>query len=139
MLNGLDLFSGIGGLSIALNEWVKPIAYCEIEPFCQGVLLSRMATGDVTPAPIWDDIKTLRSPTTEILRGHVDIIFGGFPCQDISVNGDKLDNRIENLELWTRDHPTGSRVEDKIAWCIEFLKQYPQQAKEAFKILMGLK
>ncbi len=54
-------------------------------------------------------------------------------------NGDKLDNRIENLELWTRDHPTGSRVEDKIAWCIEFLKHYPKQAKEAFKILMGLK
>jgi hypothetical protein len=54
-------------------------------------------------------------------------------------NGDKLDNRIENLELWTRDHPTGSRVEDKIAWCIEFLKQYPAQAKEAFKILMCLK
>ncbi len=54
-------------------------------------------------------------------------------------NGDKLDNRIENLELWTRDHPTGSRVEDKISWCIEFLSQYPQQAKEAFKILMGLK
>ena len=54
-------------------------------------------------------------------------------------NGDKLDNRIENLELWTRDHPTGSRVEDKIAWCVEFLKQYPQQAREAFKILMGIK
>jgi HNH endonuclease len=54
-------------------------------------------------------------------------------------NGDKLDNRIDNLELWTRDHPTGSRLEDKITWCIEFLSQYPQQAKEAFKILMGLK
>lgn len=54
-------------------------------------------------------------------------------------NGDKLDNRIENLELWTRDHPTGSRVEDKITWCVEFLKQYPQQAKEAFKILMGIR
>lgn len=54
-------------------------------------------------------------------------------------NGDKVDNRIENLELWTRDHPTGSRVEDKINWCIEFLNQYPAQAKKAFEILMGIK
>lgn len=39
-------------------------------------------------------------------------------------NGDRLDNRIENLELWTRGQPAGSRVEDKIKWCVEFLKEY---------------
>jgi HNH endonuclease len=37
-------------------------------------------------------------------------------------NGNKLDNRIENLELWDRSQPAGQRVEDKIQWCIEFLK-----------------
>jgi site-specific DNA-cytosine methylase len=37
VLNGLDLFTGIGGLSIALSEWVRPIAYCEIDPYCQEV------------------------------------------------------------------------------------------------------
>jgi len=40
------------------------------------------------------------------------------------INGDRLDNRIENLELWHRSHPPGQRVEEKIAWCKEFLKQY---------------
>lgn len=40
------------------------------------------------------------------------------------INGDRLDNRIENLELWHRSHPPGQRLEDKIAWCKEFLKQY---------------
>lgn len=59
MLNGLDLFSGIGGISYALREWVRPIAYCEIDPYCQGVLLSRMAAGDLRTAPIWDDITSL--------------------------------------------------------------------------------
>lgn len=58
-------------------------------------------------------------------------------------NGDKQDNRIENLELWTRDHPTGCRIVDKLSWCSEFLQAHwemvPEQAKEAFKILMGLK
>jgi len=39
-------------------------------------------------------------------------------------NGVRDDNRIENLELWTKNHPPGQRVEDKIAWCIEFLKEY---------------
>ena len=39
-------------------------------------------------------------------------------------NGIKNDNRIENLELWNKNQPTGQRVEDKIAWCREFLKIY---------------
>jgi hypothetical protein len=39
-------------------------------------------------------------------------------------NGIKSDNRIENLELWSRNHPPGQRVEDKIEWCKEFLKEY---------------
>jgi hypothetical protein len=39
-------------------------------------------------------------------------------------NGDRSDNRIENLELWTTTQPSGQRVEDKIKWAIEFLKQY---------------
>lgn len=40
------------------------------------------------------------------------------------VNGQKTDNRIENLELWTRSQPAGQRVEDKIAWCVRFLEDY---------------
>jgi DNA (cytosine-5)-methyltransferase 1 len=82
-LNGLDLFSGIGGISLALSEWVQTIAYCECDRYAQAVLLSRMLTGDLDAAPIWDDIKTL----TRLQLPEVDIISGGFPCQDISVAG----------------------------------------------------
>lgn len=39
-------------------------------------------------------------------------------------NGDRLDNRLENLELWSKTQPPGQRVEDKIKWCIEFLNLY---------------
>ena len=84
MLNGLDLFSGIGGISIALKQWVRPIAYCEIDPYCQGVLLSRMSDGRIPYAPIWDNVTTLQGLP---FRGHIDIIYGGFPCQDISIAG----------------------------------------------------
>ena len=38
------------------------------------------------------------------------------------VNGDKVDNRPENLELWDHGQPHGQRVVDKIAWCVAFLK-----------------
>ena len=72
---GLDLFSGVAGLSVALRPWVRTIAYCEIDRYCQGVLLSRMRSGDIDRAPIWDDVKSLKGETL----GPVDIIFGGFP------------------------------------------------------------
>ena len=84
MINGLDLFSGIGGIAIALKEWVRPIAYCEIDPYCQGELLSRMADGTLPRSPIWDDISSFEGRE---FFGSVDIVYGGFPCQDISVAG----------------------------------------------------
>ncbi len=39
-------------------------------------------------------------------------------------NGDTLDNRIENLELWSRAQPSGQRVADKVNWAIELLTLY---------------
>jgi len=39
-------------------------------------------------------------------------------------NGIRCDNRIENLELWSKRHPPGQRVEDKINWCKSFLEEY---------------
>lgn len=85
MINGLDLFSGIGGLTLALGEWVRPIAYCENDRYAQCVLLSRMGDGSLPTAPIWDDVRTLSRSNIGQLR--VEIIYGGFPCQDISAAG----------------------------------------------------
>ena len=39
-------------------------------------------------------------------------------------NGDRSDNRIENLELWSSWQPAGQRVEDKLAWAREILARY---------------
>jgi hypothetical protein len=39
-------------------------------------------------------------------------------------NGIRHDNRIENLELWSRYQPTGQRVEDKVKWAKEILEMY---------------
>lgn len=40
------------------------------------------------------------------------------------INGDRLDNRIENLELWSKAQPSGQRVVDKMRFCIDFLEAY---------------
>lgn len=82
-MNGLDLFSGIGGISLALEPWVRTVAYCERDRYAQAVLLSRMASGQLDRAPIWDDVASLNGS----MLPAIDIVFGGFPCQDISVAG----------------------------------------------------
>src|SRR6185503_4848592 len=95
-MNGLDLFSGIGGLSIALKEWIRPLCYCEIDPYCQAIILNRQFDGLLPRAPIWNDINTIQLRT----NGRcVDIIYGGFPCQDISIagNGKGLEGKRSGL------------------------------------------
>jgi DNA (cytosine-5)-methyltransferase 1 len=80
---GLDLFSGIGGITEALRGYVRPIAYCENDRHATAVLLSCMAGGELPWAPIWDDVRTLKGS----MLHEPEIIYGGFPCQDISVAG----------------------------------------------------
>lgn len=92
-LYGLDLFSGIGGITLALEQYVTPVAYCEKDRYAQSVLLSRMSEGKLPTAPIWDDITTLRGENLPI---KPDIIYGGFPCQDLSTS--KTNKYAKGLE-----------------------------------------
>lgn len=41
-------------------------------------------------------------------------------------NGDRADNRVENLELWSKSQPPGQRVEDKLAWAKEIIERYSE-------------
>lgn len=40
------------------------------------------------------------------------------------INGDRSDNRLENLELWSSSQPAGQRIEDKVKWAKEILELY---------------
>ena len=40
------------------------------------------------------------------------------------INGDRADNRIENLEIWSSVQPSGQRVSDKVAWALQILELY---------------
>ena len=48
-------------------------------------------------------------------------------------NGNRLDNRIENLELWSTVHGAGQRVEDILVWCEEFIKKYKSEFSDKGK------
>lgn len=95
-MNGLDLFSGIGGISLALRPWVRTTAYCEKERYAAAVLLQRMWHGDIDSAPIWDDVRTLRGSDLP----KIDIISGGFPCTDISCAGRRAGLAGEDSKLF---------------------------------------
>ncbi len=90
----LDLFSGIGGFALAAR-WVgwETVGFCEIDPYCQKVL-----------AKHWPDVP-IHQDVTELdgrkFKGAVDIITGGFPCQDISVAGKGAGIDGERSGLWS--------------------------------------
>lgn len=89
-LKGLSLFSGIGGIEIGLEEWVETKAYCEIDKYAQAVLRNRFSN-----PTIHSDITKLKGK-----EGEFDIIFGGFPCQDISNAGKRKGIHAERSGLW---------------------------------------
>lgn len=78
-MQALDLFSGIGGMSLGLRKWVTTVAYCESDTFCRGVLFGRMEDGTLPRGPICSDVKKLRGRE---LKDYVDIIIAGMPCQE---------------------------------------------------------
>ena len=90
-MNGLSLFSGIGGLDLAF-EWAGGTitAMCEIEPYCQKVLRKHWPH-----VPLFEDIKEVHALDV----GTVDVIYGGFPCQPFSVAG-KQKGQNDSRYLW---------------------------------------
>ncbi|MDY6960326.1 MAG: DNA cytosine methyltransferase [Pseudomonadota bacterium] len=93
----LDLFSGIGGFSLGLERaGMRTVAFCEIEPFARRVLRKHWPE-----VPIYEDVRQL---TADALRRDgigVDLICGGFPCQDISFAGKGAGLAGERSGLWS--------------------------------------
>ena len=51
------------------------------------------------------------------------------------INGDKTDNRIENLELWVTSQPSGQKPEDLVKWAYEIIELYGEEVKPKLKLV----
>lgn len=97
-LTTFHLFAGAGGGILAdLLLGHIPIGACEIEEYPRNVLLARQRDGILPEFPIWDDICTLDGKPW---RGLVDVVCGGFPCQDISAAGKGAGIEGNRSGLW---------------------------------------
>ena len=97
-LRELALFAGAGGgiLGGRLLGW-RTVCAVEIDQYARDVLVARQNDGTLAPFPIWDDVRTFRGKPW---RGCVDVVSGGFPCQDISVAGKGAGITGERSGLW---------------------------------------
>jgi DNA (cytosine-5)-methyltransferase 1 len=97
-LNELALFAGAGGgiLGGHLLGW-KTVCAVEWEQYPASVLCARQNDGLLPPFPIWDDVQSFRG---EQWRGIVDVVSGGFPCQDISSAGRGAGIDGERSGMW---------------------------------------
>jgi DNA (cytosine-5)-methyltransferase 1 len=82
----LSLFSGVAGLDLAAIEaGIETVAFCEIEPYPTKVLQKRFPG-----VKIYDDVRNItRTRLEEDGIFPIDIVCGGFPCQDLSVTGNQ--------------------------------------------------
>lgn len=97
-MNELALFSGAGGGILASSLLgFRTIGAVEIAPYPREVLLQRQRDGILPEFPIWDDIRDFNAAPW---HGHVDVVSGGFPCQDISAAGKGAGLSGERSGLW---------------------------------------
>lgn len=130
-MNELALFAGAGGgiLAGCLLGW-NTVCACEIEPYPRRVLLHNQQLGLLPHFPIWDDIRTFDGTPW---RGKVDIVTGGFPCQDISAAGKGAGITGTRSGLWTEMHRIIREIRPRYA----FMENSPMLTSRGLGRVLG--
>jgi DNA (cytosine-5)-methyltransferase 1 len=136
-MNELHLFAGAGG-GILGGHLLGHTTVCavEIEPYCRKVLLQRQRDGILPKFPIWDDVCTFDGKPW---RGKVDVVCGGFPCQDISpartnshINGKQRGLQGSRSGLWSEMRRIINEVQPKVA----FIENSPQLRTRGLSVVL---
>jgi DNA (cytosine-5)-methyltransferase 1 len=98
-VNELALFAGAGGgiLGGHLLGW-RTVCAVEFDAYAASILVARQNDGCLAPFPVWDDVRTFDGRPW---RGRVDVVSGGFPCQDISAAGGGAGISGSRSGLWS--------------------------------------
>ena len=130
-MNELHLFAGAGG-GILGGMLLGHTCVCavEIEPYCRKVLLQRQRDGILPRFPIWDDVCTFDGRPW---RGLVDVVCGGFPCQDISAAGKGAGITGERSGLWSEMARIIGEVQPRYA----FVENSPMLTVRGLGVVLG--
>jgi len=113
-MNELALFAGAGGgiLGGRLLGW-RTVCAVEWEQSAASILAARQNDGSLETFPIWSDVCTFDGNPW---RGIVDVVSGGFPCQDISAAGKGAGIDGERSGLWSEMARIVGEVRPKFVW-----------------------
>lgn len=113
-MNELALFAGAGGgiLGGKLLGW-RTVCAVEYDQYARDILMARQNDGHLEPFPIWDDVRTFDGRPW---RGRVDVVSGGFPCQDISSAGKGAGIEGARSGLWGEMARIVSEVRPRFVW-----------------------
>lgn len=89
MLTSVDLFTGIGGFTLALHDVCRPLLYCDIDAFARAVLVHNMAIGRLPEAPVLSDVRDTSAIIDTLAGRRVDVVTMGFPCIGFSICGQR--------------------------------------------------
>jgi len=130
-LRELALFAGAGGgiLGGHLLGW-RTVCAVEIEDYPRRVLLARQRDGILPRFPIWDDVTTFDGRPW---RGRVDVVSGGFPCQDISECGQSRGITGERSGLWSEM----ARIIREIQPAFAFVENSPMLPRRGLGTVLG--
>ena len=130
-LRELALFAGAGGgiLGGHLLGW-HTVCAVEWEPYPASVLVARQNEGILPPFPIWDDVQTFDGRPW---RGRVDVVSGGFPCQDISVAGKGEGIDGERSGMWRHM----ARIVDEVRPRFVFVENSPALIRRGLARVIG--
>ncbi|HGK8963796.1 TPA: DNA cytosine methyltransferase [Pseudomonas aeruginosa] len=130
-MNELSLFAGAGGgiLGGHLLGW-RTVCAVEFEPYAASVLVARQNDGILPPFPIWDDVRTFDGRPW---RGLVDVVSGGFPCQDISAAGNGAGIYGERSGLWREM----ARIVGEVRPRFVFVENSPLLVRRGLAVVLG--